>query len=300
MEGLHGWQAAQGHVAHDLPLETLEELRAVCPVTDALKGVHEVGKCLREVGAESQRALVSGDGEVVAGAVFVGACQVGVGLRGLWLQGRHLLIALNGLCRPPLHFENATEVVVGNAQALHSPWGMKAHGRELKLYAGRVAGDGLVRSAGLPQGVSKVIVSLGEVWLQTDSLAVHADGCLKIVALVAYPRQVPKAEGTIGLKLENHSVGRFRLLKPPELLQAHTHSCVCLCICWPKPNGLLVQTECLLAVASLPHKVPETPPRWSISFVHGQGRMVLLLSILPARRPLHPPEVPKVVVHIDQ
>eukprot|EP00951_Prasinocladus_malaysianus_P050612 scaffold682203_cov47-Prasinocladus_malaysianus.AAC.1 len=80
VEGLYGREPSGGNVPAYLSHEPLKQLWPIGPVADALEGVYQVGKGLREVGPEGQGALVGGDGQVVTGRILVAAGQVGVSL----------------------------------------------------------------------------------------------------------------------------------------------------------------------------------------------------------------------------
>lgn len=85
-----------------LGLQALEVLGPVLPLADAAQAVHVVGEGFRKVRPVLERLLVALDGLVVPRGVLVRRRQVGVRLRALRLQARHLLVALDGLRRPPL------------------------------------------------------------------------------------------------------------------------------------------------------------------------------------------------------
>lgn len=101
-----------------------------------------------------------------------------------------------------LHLENAAEVVIGHAEALRLRGrsdsrqrreGAAAGGcggrrpRQLQLDAQRVAVDGLVRAAGLPQRIAQVVVGLGEVCLMHQRLPVCRNCLLQLPLLVVDP-----------------------------------------------------------------------------------------------------------------
>mmetsp|Transcript_11318 Transcript_11318/g.29171 ORF Transcript_11318/g.29171 Transcript_11318/m.29171 type:complete len:255 (-) Transcript_11318:257-1021(-) len=223
VERLHRGQRAHGQAVLHALLQPQEERLPVGPVADALHAVHVVGKGVRKVPAQIQRVPVLHNGVVVLAAVLVGGGQVGVGLRGVRGEDAHLLEAGHGLLHPPLDLEDAAEVVVDDAEALHGRGGVEEGGQgppvdrgrrrqaALDADARRVAADGVVQKARLPQRVAQIVVDLWKVGVHLNGLLVGLDGQVESPLLVVHPGEVGQGHGVLPVHADDLRVAPLGL-----------------------------------------------------------------------------------------
>jgi hypothetical protein len=67
-----------------------------------------------------------------------------------------------------------------DSKGVHSP-------AQLQLYAQRVALNGLIHTASLPQGVAQVVVGLGEIGLMRQRLPICCNGSVQLSLLKEDP-----------------------------------------------------------------------------------------------------------------